>query len=132
MRNTIKILPCLFLMLAASCVINHSGPTSDSGPQQLITNRYPLVDSLVNVGPSQQYTRQFTVSGSGRVKGTFQSDTNIIVKIQGQGGEYYNSGKISSGEINVSLGAGTYYLIFSNSYSIISTKHVLASIYLEE
>lgn len=31
---------------------------------------------------------------------------------------YYRSGKVSAGEINVSLGPGTYHLVFSNMSSV--------------
>lgn len=43
---------------------------------------------------------------------------------------YYSSGRVSSGSIDVSLSKGIYYMVFSNIFSIFSTKTVLADIYL--
>lgn len=37
---------------------------------------------------------------------------------------YYNSGRVTVANINVPLSSGTYYLIFSNTFSAVSNKAV--------
>ncbi len=105
--------------------------------------RTQLVPDTFVVRPQDEYSRQFTLSRAGRVTGDFQSDTNIVVyvmddknfRLYSNGNafrNFYGSGKISSGVIDVNLAPGTYYIIFSNSYSIISSKHIAANLYVEE
>jgi hypothetical protein len=105
--------------------------------------RTQLVPSTFVVRPQDEYSRQFTLSRAGRVTGDFQSDTNIVVYLvndknfrlfsNGNGfNSFYRSEKISSGVIDVNLPPDTYYIIFSNNYSIISSKHIAANLYVEE
>lgn len=36
----------------------------------------------------------------------------------------YNSGQLTTGSYNVSLGVGTYYVVYDNSFSVVSAKNV--------
>ncbi len=36
----------------------------------------------------------------------------------------YNSGQLTTASFDVSLGVGTYYVVYDNSFSVISTKNV--------
>jgi hypothetical protein len=36
----------------------------------------------------------------------------------------YNSGQLTTASYTVSLGVGTYYVVYDNSYSVISAKNV--------
>jgi hypothetical protein len=85
----------------------------------------------------------FDAPGGGRVVGSFKSDSNIMVnivndenyqKLANQEGfrGYYSSGKIGASQINVTIPSGHFYVVFSNGYSIISTKHVSANLSLEQ
>ncbi|MGH9799410.1 MAG: hypothetical protein ACRD82_03520, partial [Blastocatellia bacterium] len=44
----------------------------------------------------------------------------------------YNSGRMTVGNINVSLPSGKYFLVFNNNFSIISPKAISASINLTQ
>jgi len=141
----------ILVLLSSGCVVNHPQDSSSSqpsvsipneAPRQLVTNRYQLVPSSFTVPPNEYHSTQFNVSGSGRVVGSFRSDTNIMVYIVDEEGfqnlssgnqfrGYYSSGKIGAGQINVNLSGGSYYIVFANMYSVISTKHITANINLE-
>lgn len=41
---------------------------------------------------------------------------------------YYTSGKITVANINVSLGEGNYFLVFDNTYSVLTSKAVTAKV----
>ena len=44
---------------------------------------------------------------------------------------YYNSGRVTVGTINVTLGSGRYYLVFNNSFSTVSNKAVNARVEMQ-
>ncbi|MDE1726272.1 MAG: hypothetical protein KGH89_03295 [Thaumarchaeota archaeon] len=106
-------------------------PVQSSGTQ--------IVNGVYNVPPGRYQYFTFTSSCTGTLSGSFAAQAtlgnNIVTYVLDQAGfnqfqagnsasTYYNSGKISSGSFHVSLGTGTYYIILSNTYSIISTKTV--------
>ena len=43
---------------------------------------------------------------------------------------YYNSGRVTVGNINVFLDSGNYYLVFNNKFSVVSNKAVNARVSL--
>lgn len=110
----------------------YSAKTSSGGGLSSVTARkQQLVPPSFTVGPGDVYTSSFTVTSSGRVRGDFSSDSNIVVSVSGIGGVYYQSGKVGAGQVDVSLGPGAYIIAFSNRYSIVSTKTIRANIHLE-
>jgi LEA14-like dessication related protein len=103
---------------------------------------YPIVNSVYRVPPSTYTYIPFNMQCSGTLTGQFSAQAslgdNIIVYVldstgfrQFQSGTsastYYNSGKVSSGTLNVGLTSGQYYLVLSNTYSTFSTKNVSLS-----
>jgi hypothetical protein len=143
--------PCLFTVALAlfivGCTINHPLPGSEgssSGPPRIVTNRYQLFEKAFVVEAGQIKYRHFNLNNQGRVAGTFRSSTNIVVGICDEENfplarkndrnarYYYYSGKVPAGEIGVNLPPGSYYILFSNTYSIISTKDIITDIYLEQ
>lgn len=44
---------------------------------------------------------------------------------------YYNSGQVTVGSINIRLAQGTYYLIYANTFSLVTNKVVTADIFIE-
>ncbi len=112
-------------------------------PRRLVAQRTPLTPPAFVVEPSRYSSWRFNVASGGRVVGSFRSDTNIVVGIFDAENfnlyqndkscrSYYSSGKIPSGNIDVSLPAGSYAIVFSNTYSFFSTKNITAEINLEQ
>lgn len=98
-----------------------------------------IVNGEYNVSPGQYTSFSFTLSSSATVTGSFSATAtlgnNIIVYVLDQNNfalyqsdqsatAYYNSGKVASGNINLQLGPGTYYIVLDNTYSTFSTKDV--------
>ena len=101
--------------------------------------RFPIANSVYRVNPHTYTYIPFNMQCSGTVTGEFSAQAalgdNIIVYVMDSTGfrqfqsggsayTYYNSGKVSSGTLNIGLSSGQYYLILSNTYSTISTKNV--------
>ncbi len=119
-----------------SAVTNQPTPPSTTqNPSQSIT----IADSVYKVGPGTYRYVTFYSPCSSTVTGSFSAQAalgnNIIVYLMDENNfniykngnsaqAYYNSGKVESGNFNVSLASGTYYIIMSNTYSTISTKTV--------
>lgn len=131
-----------------------SSPQSSSLDQQLQqaqqkvqtvqTNQNPshstmIANSIYKVGPGTYEYISFYSPCSSTVTGQFSAEAalgdNIIVYLLDQNNfdafksgnsaqAYYNSGKASSGSLNVGISPGTYYIIMSNTYSSFSTKTV--------
>jgi hypothetical protein len=90
------------------------------------------------VDPAQM--QQARVFGSFRASGGSRNDIEALVLDEDQFKTFssrqqthvlYNSGKITEGQINVRISqAGTYYFVFSNIFSLISTKYVFAEVEL--
>jgi hypothetical protein len=98
-----------------------------------------IMDSVYKVGPGTYEYISFYSPCSSTVTGQFSAEAalgdNIIVYLldqnnfntfkSGQSAQaYYNSGKVSSGNLNVGISPGTYYIVLSNTYSSFSTKTV--------
>ncbi|HEX6561968.1 MAG TPA: hypothetical protein VF016_08090 [Nitrososphaera sp.] len=109
-----------------------------------------LMSGNVAVNPGHYQSYQFNVPSGAtntKVTGTFYasggSGNDIVVTILSQtdyinwqnghsSSTNYNSGKVTTGNINTNLPDGeTYYLVFDNSFSIISAKNVSGNIQLE-
>jgi len=117
--------------------------TSPSQPQ-VQAQGSTVANSIYTVLPGTYRYISFTANCLGTLTGGFSSQAllgnDIIVYLLNQNGfnqfqsghsapTYYNSGKIGSGRINVSLYPGTYYLIMSNTYSLVSIKTVTLQAY---
>jgi LEA14-like dessication related protein len=102
-------------------------------------HNFPVANSVYQVPPGTYTSIPFNMQCSGTLIGQFSAQAslgnNIIVYVldptsfrQFQSGistqTYYNSGKTSSGTINIGLPPGQYYLVLSNTYSLVSTKNV--------
>jgi len=44
---------------------------------------------------------------------------------------YYNSGKVTVGTIDAQLGSGTYFLVFDNTFSLLSNKAISSDIKIQ-
>lgn len=115
--------------------------------QAVQTNQNPshsttIANSVYKVGPGKYEYISFYSPCSSTVTGQFSAEAalgdNIIVYLLDQNNfdafkngnsaqTYYNSGKVSSGSLNVGISPGIYYLIMSNTYSSFSTKTVSMS-----
>lgn len=98
-----------------------------------------IANSVYKVGPGTYNYVSFYSPCSSTVTGEFSAEAalgdNIIVSLLDQNNfsafengnsaqAYYNSGKVSSGNLNVGISPGTYYIVMSNMYSSFSTKTV--------
>ena len=102
-----------------------------------------IVNGLITVDAGHYEYYQFSIpastSGIASVHGSFTasggSGNDIIVYIMDntnfvnwQNGHsatsYYNSGQVTTANFNVNLNAGTYYLVYDNTFSIFSQKNV--------
>jgi hypothetical protein len=106
--------------------------------------RNPIVSGTFVVEPGHYNWNKFDVPEDGaRVQGRFRaqggSGNDIIVLILDEDGfenwrnghtvnAYYNSGKVTVGTVNTTLSGGSYYVIFSNSFSSVSNKAVTSNI----
>jgi hypothetical protein len=83
--------------------------------------------------------RGSSISGRFRAEGGGGNDIEVYV-LDADGFEnfrnghtantYYNSGRVTVGTINGRLAEGDYFLIFSNTFSVVTNKAVTASIEL--
>jgi hypothetical protein len=137
---------------------NSSTPFSSTQSDSSLTDNSPalpgvsggdrLVPSSFFVPARRYYSMKFNISTQSglRVVGDFWasggSGNDIEVMIVDEEGfknfankqgvrTYYNSGKLSIGNIDVRLKPGTYYIIFNNNFSLISNKTVIAEIALK-
>jgi hypothetical protein len=101
----------------------------------------PIVSGSFTIGAGQHRYYRFVVSNRAIVTGRFRAqggggnDIEVFILDEdayenfrnGHGTPtYYNSGKVTVGTIRANLGAGAYYLVFNNGYSIITNKAVEA------
>jgi ribosomal protein S27AE len=113
------------------------------------THSTNLVNALVTVPAAQYEYYQFvvpsgatavTVSGSFTASGGTGNDIEVLVfdqtnYVNWENGHaasaYYDSGQVTTGTISVNLpGAGTYYLVYNNSFSATSSKNVQTTVNL--
>lgn len=116
----------------------------------LVPQNSNLVNGIITVNSGDYYYTSFTVTDSMRdvsIQGLFTasggSGNDIIVLVLDNlaytnwiNGHsvitLYNSGQITTANMNVSINtSGQYYLVFSNKFSIISSKKVNANINLK-
>ena len=146
--RTVRSLSPLLLLLAVVIACNQSGPSSRTAPQQIkeiVTPAKPLTEASFIVSPRGYKYYEFSSSGShvsGRFKAQGGSGNDIQVFIfDGDGFEnwknhhtattYYNSGKVTVGTIDAQLGSGTYFLVFDNSFSLLSNKAISSDIKIQ-
>jgi hypothetical protein len=112
--------------------------------QQQIVN---IVNESFSVNAGQFISYKFSIPEEvkgGTVTGSFTASggsNDIYVVITNKAGitnlkngnqskGYYNSGKVTTDDINVNLAPGTYYIVFSNAHSIMTPKSINATIKL--
>lgn len=117
--------------------------TQGSEPQS-----YQIVSQAFTLKAGEFRYYKFTIpksSGSGLVSGNFIASggaDDIYVVIINETGftnfksgndykAYYTSGKVTTDDIEINLASGTYYIVFSNAYSILTPKAVNADINVE-
>jgi len=100
----------------------------------------PIVTEAFTIAPGKYAWFRFGVpENGGNVVGRFRASggggNDVEVYILDEDGfenfknghrvqTYYNSGRVTVANIDVSLSSGTYYLIFSNTFSAVSNKAV--------
>lgn len=114
-------------------------PNSSSPPSQVNNPSIRVANGIYKVQPGNYYYFGFNAKCSGTLSGGFSSystlGNDIIVYLLDQNSfnsyqkgnsvpTYYNSGKVFSGTFNVHLIPDIYYVVLSNTYSIVSTKNV--------
>ncbi|MGI0069317.1 MAG: hypothetical protein ACREAN_03565 [Nitrosopumilaceae archaeon] len=112
---------------------NIQPPTTLNVVNGLITvsaGSYESYQIIVPAGASNvQITGTFTASGGSgnNIQVIIMDSTNYVNWQNGnQASAYYDSGQETTGNIATSLpgGAGTYYLVYSNTFSTFSSKNV--------
>jgi len=102
----------------------------------------PLVSGAFTIGAGQHRVWRFVVPNRATILGRFRAPgqhNDVEVFILNEDGyenfrkgygtpTFYNSGKVVVGTVNTTLGAGVYYIVFNNGYSIITPKAVEANI----
>lgn len=98
-----------------------------------------IVDSVITVEAGKYVNYQFSVPSQASVSGNFTAsggsgndirvlildETSYINWVNGHNvSTYYDSGQITTGKITAKLPKGNYYLVYSNTFSIASTKNV--------
>ncbi len=155
-RRTIIISFFIFIILAitaTSCSV--SSPANYQPPKSTPTSSFVhqtlnLVHGIITVKASGWYYTSFTVSPNQqniKVLGSFTasggSGNDIIALILDsmdytnwsnghQVNTIYNSGQLTVANINVTITApGTYYLVFNNTFSLLTAKEVTTNVNLE-
>ncbi|MEK7722924.1 MAG: emp24/gp25L/p24 family protein, partial [Acidobacteriota bacterium] len=118
---------------------------SDTSPQKLEPQNHQIVSQAFSLKAGEFMSYKFTIpknSGSGTVSGNFVAtggSNDIYVVVTNEAGvtniksgnnykSYYNSGKVTTDNLNISLSPGTYYIVFSNIHSMMTPKAVNADI----
>jgi len=106
---------------------------------ELFLSGQKFVDSIYKVGPGAYTYVEFTLPCKAKVEGGFTASdilgNDIIVLVlddynfnKFENDQYftslYDSGKTNSGEFDLTLESGKYYIVMSNQYSVISSKTV--------
>lgn len=112
-------------------------------------NGSTLISKTFVVGARQYYSVKFSIPtelGSARAVGHFSASggtgNDIAVFITGEEGltnfknghspmVAYQSGRVTVGNIDIPLQAGDYYIVFSNTFSLVSNKAVTADVNLK-
>jgi hypothetical protein len=118
---------------------------SDTSSQTSKSQSHRIVNQAFTLKAGQFMSYKFTIpksSGGGTVTGNFVASgggDDIYVVITNETGltniksgnnyrAYYDSGKVTTDDININLGPGTYYIVFSNGHSLLTPKAVNADI----
>jgi hypothetical protein len=125
--------------------------TKGAGPIAGQSHTLNIVSGSLTVDKSGYVIYQFTVPAgatNSQIKGSFTvtaqggsgiqvyvlDDVNLFIWGASHGNatvsDYYKSGQVTSGIINIRLSPGTYYLIFDNTFSGLNTKDVQANVSL--
>lgn len=131
--------------LANSPTVNTTTPSYSSQDSQPEAQSYQIVDEAFTVNARQMNYYEFTIpknSGGGTVSGSFTASggsDDIYVLVTNKTGltnlksgnnpkVFYDSGKVTTDEINVDLAPGIYYIVFSNLHSMMTPKAVNADV----
>jgi hypothetical protein len=120
---------------------NGSPPSYEAAAPPVST----LVNSSFTIGAGYYQVIPFRMNRAGRVYGDFRAndsgDVEVYVlddyglvnfKNRRPAQPLYNSGRVTTARVDAYLQPGQYYLVFSNTYSIITPKAVAARIFLEQ
>jgi hypothetical protein len=136
-----------FILLLSVYLGGMAVSNANNGRLPSITTRTePITPTNFNVKAGTLYYFSFTVDGSARVTGRFQAsggsgnDIEAVImdadsfenwKNGHQSHAYYQSGKITIGNIDLAISRpGIYYLAFNNRFSLLSDKAITGSIKL--
>jgi endogenous inhibitor of DNA gyrase (YacG/DUF329 family) len=144
----ILLIGIIAIVLVASGIFANNG-NSGNGPFSPTQQTVNVVSGSVAVNALTHTDYSFTVpsgvsnpvlQGSFTASGGSGNDIKVYVMDQTdyvnwenghQASTYYNSGQVTTGNIDVALSAGgTYYIVFDNTFSIFSSKTVSAQINL--
>jgi hypothetical protein len=108
-------------------------------------SKISLINSAFTLGSGQHLPIRFIIPNKATIIGRFQaqggSGNDVKVYVLSEDGytnfknrhnvpTFYNSGQVTVGTLNTLLGAGVYYLVFDNGYSLFSNKAISANIEL--
>ena len=144
--TAVPVLALVILAALAGCGQNsyYTPPGANQGvaTPTLVSRSSNLVNGTITVQASNYYRQQFsvtsamqnaTVSGSFRASGGSGNDIKVLILdstafINWANGHavstYYSSGQLTTTSFNTPLPAGSYYLIFDNTFSVLSSKQV--------
>lgn len=117
-------------------------PAYDYQPEKPVGGEFLVSESFsVPAGTAKWWRFTIPPGANGRVVGDFRASggggNDIEVGVTDENGAnghagrfWYHSGKVTVGSIDVTLGPGTYFIVFSNRFSVFSSKSVAASIKL--
>lgn len=143
LRNVGIMVIVVSIVLVSVVVLSFHG-TGGGGGTLPSTHTVNIVNGLITVNAGNYEHYQFYVPSGAtnvQVQGSFTasggSGNDVVVLIMDstdfinwQNGHqvsvYYDSGQLTTSSFDVSLpsGSGTYYLVYSNTFSIISQKNV--------
>ncbi len=127
----------LFIALILGIVI--SGCTSITPSPVYKTINQNIVDGVIPVEAGKYVYYEFSVPTQSSISGDFTAfggsgnDIQVVVLDETsyinwinhhQVQAYYNSGQMTMGSITASVPTGKYYLIYSNTFSMLSNKNV--------
>ncbi|HEX8564644.1 MAG TPA: emp24/gp25L/p24 family protein [Pyrinomonadaceae bacterium] len=131
--------------LSASYSPTRAGDSSKSAAEP---QSHRIVNEAFTLKAGEFASYKFTIpksSSGGTVTGNFTASggsNDIFVVITNQAGvtnikngnsykAYYDSGKVTTDDINLNLAPGTYYIVFSNIHSLMTPKAVNADVSVE-
>lgn len=112
--------------------------------QPLAQERLRITAPFFTIAAGQNKVWFFTLKRPGRLVGAFQTNLDVIVEVDNAETyavipysantprTFYSSGRVGFGTLNLNLPAGYYALVFNNTYSIFTSKHLKTEIYAEQ